>query len=107
MNTEFEHNLTDEPVLVVTDDDLIEGTICYHKNVRLSDAMKSPASLNNPYLALANATVTRRATGQQVIRTRFLLVTRSRITALMPKSEVLTQCDPTANPAQHAAKTST
>ena len=82
-------HLTEEPVVIVTNEDLIEGSIYYHHNVRLSDTLKSPSALENPYLALTNATVTHRATGKKVVHSRFMLVARSKVTALMPRSELI------------------
>ncbi len=104
MDAEFQRNLTEESIVIVTNEDLIEGAMYYHHNVRLSDNLKSPTALDNPYLALTNATVTHRATGQQVVHSRFLLVARSKVTALMPKSDVITPGDQAAN-AEHDTAT--
>ena len=48
----------------------------------------APAYHNLPYLALANATVSHLETGQEILCSRFLLVSRDRITALAPRSEI-------------------
>ena len=97
MDPEFRKNFTEELIVIVTSEDLIEGAMYYHHNVRLSDNLKAPSALENPYLALTNATVTDRASGQQVVHSRFLLVARSKVTALMPKSEVIALGDQAAN----------
>ena len=107
MDAEFQQHLTEESIVIVTDDDLIEGEIYYHKKVRLSDNLKSPSALENPYLALTNATVTDRATGQQVLHSRFLLVARSKVTALMPKSEVITLGDQAVDSEHNTATAAT
>jgi vesicle coat complex subunit len=80
--------LTRERVVILTDQELIEGTICYVEGVRLSDALNSEtAHLSRPHLPLVDATVSHRITGEVILRSRFLLVARSRIVVLLPKSE--------------------
>ena len=82
-------SLIRERVLILTDRELIEGTICYAEGIRLSDALNSAsAQLSKPHLPLVDATVTRVDTGQEVLRCRFLLVARSKIVVLLPKSEL-------------------
>jgi hypothetical protein len=81
-------NLIRERVVILTDRELIEGTICYPEGVRLSDALNSAsANLSKHHLPLVDATVTRVDTGQEVFSSRFLLVARSKIVVLLPKSE--------------------
>ena len=118
MDQEFKEMLTEEPVVIVTNEDyLIEGTMKnYNDSLWLSNALRvrqyastssnvcpslrpeappldSPSLDDNLYFALSNATVTHLATGQQVVHSRSLLVARSKVTALMPKSEVITLGD--------------
>src|SRR5947209_11451680 len=82
-------NLVRERVLVVTEHDVIEGTLCYPRGLRLSDALNAPSSQRDkPNLALVDATVTRIASGQQLVSSQFLLVAREKIVMLMPKSEI-------------------
>jgi hypothetical protein len=81
-------NLIRERVVILTDQDLIEGTICYVEGIRLSDALNSEtAHLARPHLPLVDATVSNRNTGEVVLRSRFLLVARNKIIVLLPKSE--------------------
>jgi hypothetical protein len=81
-------NLIRERVVILTDQDLIEGTICYSEGIRLSDALNSEtAHLARPHLPLVDATVCQRNTGQVILRSRFLLVARSKIVVVLPKSE--------------------
>jgi hypothetical protein len=78
-----------EPVVIVTDLDLIEGTICYPRGIRLSDALNAEsAQLAKPHLPLVDASVTRIETGKELLRSRFLLVAREKIVVLLPRSEM-------------------
>ena len=85
------NDLVRERVVIVTDQELIEGTICYAEGIRLSDALNSEsAHLSKPHLPLVDASVTRIETGREILRSRFLLVARSKIVVLLPKSEICT-----------------
>jgi len=98
-------NLVRDRVLVVTEHDLIEGTLCYPRGLRLSDALNAPSSQRDkPNLALVDATVTRIATGQKLLASQFLLVARERIVMLMPTSE-MTQRPLSGRPAPAEADT--
>src|SRR5437867_11925128 len=78
-----------ERIVIVTDQDVIEGTICYPRGVRLSDALNAEsAKLSKPHLPLVDVTVTRIETGRELLRSRFLLVAHSKIVLLLPKSEI-------------------
>src|SRR5258705_4836540 len=85
-------SLIRERVVIVTDQELIEGTICYAEGIRLSDALNSEsAHLSKPHLPLVDASVIRIETGREILRSRFLLVARSKIVVLLPKSEICTE----------------
>ena len=87
------NDLVRERVVIVTDQDVIEGTICYPRGVRLSDALNAEnAQLSKPHLPLVDATVTRIDLNKELLHSRFLLVARSKIVVLMPKSEILASC---------------
>jgi hypothetical protein len=94
MDPEFKKNLATERVLILTAEALIEGTIFHHREIRLSDAINAPQFRDNPYLALRDAWVTKPETNQVVVRSKVLLVARSRILCVMPSSEVLTNSLP-------------
>lgn len=68
---------------------MIEGSLHYLKEVRLSDALNSPHLRDSPYMALNDVRVLRLASGEEILRVRFLLVARSQILCVMPKSEVV------------------
>ncbi len=79
-----------ERVWILTDQDLIEGTLFQPTDIRLSDAVNAQAAQRDrPYMALTDAIVTRIETGQEILSTRFLLVSRGQVVVMMPKSEVL------------------
>src|SRR5262245_58626834 len=90
MDKNSKEQLKRERVWVFTDKDLIEGTLFQPQDIRLSDAVNAPsAQRDRPYMALTDATVTRIETGQEILSSRFLLVSRSQVVVMMPKSEVL------------------
>lgn len=90
MSRENEYDLVRERVVIVTDQDVIEGTVCYPRGVRLSDALNAEnAQLSRPHLPLVDATVTRIELGKELLHSRFLLVARHKIVVLLPKSEIL------------------
>jgi hypothetical protein len=89
-------NLKRERVVIQTEHDLIEGTFCYARGLRLSDALNAAVNREKPYMSLVDATVTRLETGQVLFRSRFLLVSRTRIVVLLPKSEILRDGPPSA-----------
>lgn len=89
LNSDLKQNLKSEQVIVLTVESLIEGSLHYHKDVRLSDALNSPYLRENPYVALNDVRVLRLASGEEILRVRFLLVARSQILCIMPKSEVV------------------
>lgn len=87
-------NLKRERIVIQTENDLIEGTYCYPRGLRLSDALNATVNREKPYLALVDATVRRLESGQLLFRGRFLLVSRARIVMLLPKSEMLREAPP-------------
>ncbi len=128
MDPKFKAMLIEEPVVIVTNDDfLIEGTMNTNDSVWLSNTLNfrpyasmssnvcpstrpgtppltSPSTWDHLYFSLSHATVTNLATGQQVVHSRSLLVAHSQVTALMPKSEVITLGDQATN-AEHDTAT--
>src|SRR5713101_1256105 len=101
MDKEFKRNLTTARVVILTAEVLIEGTIFHHQEIRLSDSLNAPQFRDNPYMTLADAVVTKIESDQVVFRSNVLMVARSRILCITPKSEVLTGGWPTLN-GQHA-----
>src|SRR5262245_1723296 len=95
MDREFKRNLTTERVVILTAEVLIEGTIFHHQEIRLSDSLNAPQFRDNPYMTLADAVVTKIDTDHVVFRSNVLMVARSRILCITPKSEVLTSGLPT------------
>ena len=131
MDPRFKEMLTEDSVVIVTNEDyLIEGTMNHNDSIWLSNTLKyrqyasmssnvcpstrpgtppltSPSTWDNLYFSLSNATVTRLATGEQVVHSRTLLVAHSQVTALMPKSEVITLGDQAVNAEHDMATAST
>jgi hypothetical protein len=95
MDRDFKKNLTTERVVILTAEVLIEGTIFHHQEIRLSDSLNAPQFRDNPYMTLADAVVTKIDTDHVVFRSNVLLVARSRILCITPKSEVLNSGLPT------------
>jgi hypothetical protein len=89
MDKEFKKNLTTERVVILTAEVLIEGTMYHHQEIRLSDSLNAPQFRDNPYMTLADAVVTKIETDHVVFRSNVLMVARSRILCITPKSEVL------------------
>ncbi len=89
MDKEFKKNLTTARVVILTAEVLIEGTIFHHQEIRLSDSLNAPQFRDNPYMTLADAVVMKIESDQVVLRTKVLMVARSRILCITPKSEVL------------------
>ncbi len=100
-HSKTKEQLKRERVWVFTDQDLIEGTLFQPQDIRLSDAVNAQAAQRErPYMALTDAIVTRLETGQEILSTRFLLVSRNKVVVMMPKSEVLScPLDKRAEPA--------
>src|SRR5229473_4666290 len=97
MDKEFKKNLTTARVVILTAEVLIEGTIFHHQEIRLSDSLNAPQFRDNPYMTLADAVVTKIESDQVVFRSNVLMVARSRILCITPKSEVLTGGLPSLN----------
>lgn len=89
MDQSLKEKLLREEVIVVTDRNLFQGTLCRHEDIRLSDAFNAPANQGAPYLSLANVKVTRVETGVPVFKARFLMVARAKIEFVVPISDVL------------------
>ena len=89
MDKEFKKNLTTERVVILTAEVLIEGTIFHHQEIRLSDSLNAPQFRDNPYMTLSDAVVTKIDCDQVVFRSNVLMVARSRILCITPKSEVV------------------
>lgn len=83
-----------EDVLIVTDENLIQGklwrrdALCGGQTIRLSDALDSPPDPKSQYVDLTDATVTQIATGERLLSTGFLMVARNKITAVLPLAEL-------------------
>ncbi len=97
MDKEFKKNLTTARVVILTAEVLIEGTIFHHQEIRLSDSLNAPQFRDNPYMTLADAVVMKIESDQVVLRTKVLMVARSRILCITPKSEVLSSGLPSLN----------
>ena len=89
MDQALKDKLHREEVIIVTDRNLIQGTLCRHEDIRLSDMFNAPANQGAPYLSLANVKVTRVETGVPVFKARFLLVARAKIEFVVPISDVI------------------
>ncbi len=89
MDKEFKKNLTTERVVILTAEVLIEGTMYHHQEIRLSDSLNAPQFRDNPYMTLADAVVTKIESDHVVFRSNVLMVARTRILCITPKSEVL------------------
>jgi hypothetical protein len=87
-------NVACDEVLLITDENLIQGklwrrnAICGGQTTRFSDALDSPSDPKSQYVDLTEATVTRIATGEQLLSSAFLMVARSKIVAAVPLSEL-------------------
>ena len=94
VNEKLKSKVAYEEVLIVTDDNLIRGklwrrdAICGGQTVRFSDALDSPPDLNSKYVDLTDATVTLVTTGEELLRSGFLMVARDKISAVLPLSEL-------------------
>jgi hypothetical protein len=97
MDKEFKKNLITERVVILTAEVLIEGTFLHHQEIRLSDSLNAPQFRDNPYMTLADAVVTKIESDQVIFRSNVLMVARSRILCITPKSEVLHSGLPTLN----------
>jgi hypothetical protein len=89
MDKEFKKNLTTTRVVILTAEVLIEGTIFHHQEIRLSDSLNAPQLRDNPYMTLADAVVTKIDSDHVVFRSNVLMVARSRILCITPRSEVM------------------
>jgi hypothetical protein len=89
VDRDFKKNLKTERIVILTEEALIEGTWLHHQELRLSDALNAPQFRDHPYLSLTDAVVTRISSPETVLQSKFLLVSRSRILCITPKSEVL------------------
>jgi hypothetical protein len=89
VDRDFKQNLKTERIVILTEEALIEGTLLHHQELRLSDALNAPQFRDHPYLSLTDAVVTRISSPETVLQSKFLLVSRSRILCITPKSEVL------------------
>jgi HEAT repeat protein len=91
MSNKTEHaKLIRERVVILTGRHLIVGTLCYPGGIRFSDALNAPSLVRErPHLALVDVTVSGLDTGKQILRSRFLLVSRHQIEVLMPRSELI------------------
>ncbi|MCI0457558.1 MAG: hypothetical protein L0Z62_11360 [Gemmataceae bacterium] len=101
-NKELKRNLIREQVVILTENAIIEGNLYHHQDMRLSDALNAPAVKDHPYLALVDVTVTRIATGQEILTSQFLLVQRSKIEVILPRAEILTFATPARHVEAHA-----
>jgi hypothetical protein len=90
----FKKDLTTERVLILTAEALIEGTVFHHREIRLRDALNAPQFRDNPYLTLCDALVTKPEANHVVLRSKVLLVARSRILCITPSSEMAATSPP-------------
>lgn len=77
-----------EQVMIVTLREVIEGSMYHNENVRLSDALNAEAKQHSRYVSLKDAVVYSIATGREILRTSFLVVSHSHIIYMTPKAAV-------------------
>jgi hypothetical protein len=89
--SDVDTSLAQEPVVMLTDRQAIEGILYHVTSIRFSDAMNVAAAQHQwkPYFTLVDARVTSLETGEEILRANFLLVARTRVLALLPKAEVI------------------
>lgn len=84
----FREPTVTEQVMIVTLREVIEGMMYHNENVRLSDALNAEAKQHSRYVSLKDAIVYSIATGREILRTSFLVVSHSHIIYMTPKAAV-------------------
>ncbi len=79
-------------VVVLTENTAVEGTIYFPEGVRLSDALNSPAGVNQRYLPLADVRVVSLVDGREILRSGFILMHHHFILGIVPASELHCCC---------------
>ena len=77
-----------ERILLATDEEYIEGVVHHPSAIRLSDAFNAPQHHETPFVVMTDATMLSRETGAEILKSRVLLVLRSTIRIVAPRSEV-------------------
>ncbi len=84
----FKEPTVTEQVMIVTLREVIEGLMYHNENVRMSDALNAEAKQHSRYVSLKDAVVYSIATGREILRTAFLVVSHSHIIYMTPKAAV-------------------
>lgn len=87
-DAKFKEPTVTEQVMIVTLREVIEGVMYHNENVRLSDALNAEAKQHSRYVSLKDAVVYSIATGREILRTAFLVVSHSHIIYMTPKAAV-------------------
>jgi hypothetical protein len=82
----MQNNYKAEPVLLFTENEIIDGILCRPSEIRLSDVLNATAFRGTPFLGLRNARVISRTLHEEIFNTEFIMVARERITYIMPKA---------------------
>jgi hypothetical protein len=77
-----------DEVVLVTGEELIEGTLHYLTAIRFTDAFNSPHNRENPFVVLTKVTGRSRLTGTEVLKSGLLRVERSSILMAAPRAEI-------------------
>lgn len=79
-------------VVVFTENTVIEGTIYIPEGVRLSDALNSPAGVNQRYVPLTDVRVVSLADGKEILESRVILLHHHYILGIVPGDELRRCC---------------
>ena len=88
MDEQLTDMLSREEVVVLTDRNMIQGTMCRHTAIRFSDSINAAVNRDSPYLPLVSAKVTDIKSGKPICTARFLMVARARIEVILPMSDL-------------------
>lgn len=86
-------NYESEPIVILTQDELIEGVLYRPEDIRFSDVMNASAYRSVPFLAMRDARIFSRERREEILRTNFVLVARERIICVMPKADTMMNWD--------------
>lgn len=83
-----EYHRQKQRVVVLTENTVVEGTIYFPEGVRLSDALNSPANVNQRYVPLTDVRVVSLADGREILRSRVILLHHHYILGIVPGDEL-------------------
>ena len=83
-----EYHRVTQRIVVFTTHTWIEGTIYYPEDVRLSDALNSPANQHQRYVPLKDVTVRDARTGEIICQSSVMMVHHRHIVGIIPEIEL-------------------